>query len=232
MNRYIEVTGEGSYRESAARYVADVTLEMRAAKDETAFSEVSTLRDEAVAVLLSSGIEKDELTEGGTEFQRPWFWRKKVGQSVGRKIILRVRDFDRLTKALESLEPLQSGNKQRKTISVDMRQPEFDDSGEAKADALAMAFLEAQTKASVLASKMNVELRHVISFEEGRKSKRNSGFTGDSDWGGDDDRFGMGGAILMAAAPGGDSEESDYTLEAPTRTIYVTCRVRFEVADP
>ena len=43
MNRYIEVTGEGSYVENAARFVAEITVEVRAAKQETAMDEAAAL---------------------------------------------------------------------------------------------------------------------------------------------------------------------------------------------
>ena len=48
MEHYVEVIGEGSFVEMARRFVAEVQLEVRAAKDEVAFSEVIELWGEAL----------------------------------------------------------------------------------------------------------------------------------------------------------------------------------------
>ena len=50
MDRYIEVIGEGSFHETAARFIATVRFEVRAAKDETALREVSELVNDALAL--------------------------------------------------------------------------------------------------------------------------------------------------------------------------------------
>lgn len=74
---------------------------------------------------------------------------------------------------------------------------------------------------------MNGRLGQVLSVEEGKQAKRNSGFTGDEDWTGDDSRFAMGGGVLLAAA----ANEPEPILQRPTRTIYVNCRVRFALEE-
>jgi hypothetical protein len=66
MDRYIEVIGEGSYVETACRFIAEVSLEVRAAKDETAFAEVSELARKAATILGEAGIEESEMVEGGS----------------------------------------------------------------------------------------------------------------------------------------------------------------------
>jgi len=227
MERYIEVIGEGQYIETASRFIAEVTVEVRAGKDETAIREVAELWAESLASLRESGITESEIVEGGTDFRRPWYWKKQVGQNAARKIILKVSDFGRLNLALEKLEPLQSRNKERKSISVDMRQPEFDNSSDAKSSALAEAFQDAMAKASRLASAMNCKLGQPIHIEEGGWAKRGSGFSGDEDWGGDYSRFAMGGGIMLAA--GGAAAEPEPDLQRPTRSIFIKCRVRFGI---
>lgn len=229
MDRYIEVIGEGRFEETAARFLAEVTLEVRAAKEETALREVGELREEALAVLRSTGLDDTEFVEGGLDVHRPWHWKKQVGQTATRKLLLKVEDFGRLSHALERLEPLQSRDRDRKTVSVQMRQPEFADETNGKATALTEAFTEARVKASRLAAAMNGRLGEVLSVEEGKQAKRNSGFAGDEDWNGDDSRFAMSGGVMLAAA-GADSEPEP-TLQRPTRTIYVTCRVRFALEE-
>lgn len=225
MDRYIEVIGEGCFEETAARFIADVTLEVRAAKEETALREVGELREEALSFLRSAGLVDEEIVEGGLDVHRPWHWKKKVGQTATRKLLLKVEDFGRLSHALELLEPLQSRDKDRKTVSVQMRQPEFADESDGKATALIEAFTEARAKASRLAAAMNGRLGQVLSVEEGKQAKRNSGFTGDEDWTGDDSRFAMAGGVMLAAA--GAASEPEPILQRPTRMMYVTCRVRF-----
>lgn len=228
MDRYIEVIGEGQFIETATKFIAEVMLEVRAAKDETAMRELGEFCAEALAILREAGILDEEFVEGGADFHRPWYWKKKVGQSAVRKIILKVSDIDRLHRALEQLEPLQSRNKERKTISIEMRQPVFENSDEAKSAVLAQAFQDAKAKASRLAAAMGCTLGQPIEAEEGGWSKRNSGFSGDEDWWGDQPRFGGGGGIVMMA--GAAAAEPAPTPQRPTRTIFVKCRVRFAIA--
>ncbi len=108
--RYIEVTGEGCYTERAICYVAEVSIEVRAAKKETVLDEVRDCWTAAMSRLRENGIADSEIVEGGIDYLRPWYWRKKPGQTGTRKIILKVSEFDRLSHALESLEPLVSAN--------------------------------------------------------------------------------------------------------------------------
>lgn len=56
MDRYIDVIGDGEIVETAAKFIAQLTLIVRAAKDETALRELSMLYAEAVAILRDSGI--------------------------------------------------------------------------------------------------------------------------------------------------------------------------------
>ena len=224
--QYIEVTGEGSFTETANRYVAEVSVEVRAARKETVLSEVREFWSEAIASLRENGIADTEIAEGGVDYFRPWYWRKKPGQTGARKIILKVPSFDRLNTALEALEPLRSG--ERRSLTVDLKQPEFDSSSVAKSNALSAAFSDAKTKAETLAQQMDVELGDVLRVEEGRTNRRRSGFSNDDDWNGDGDRFGgNGGAVVLAA--GGAGDDDDFSPAGPTRDNWVKCRVRFLV---
>lgn len=110
-----------------------------------------------------------------------------------------------------------------------MRQPEFEPSDEAKATALKDAFLDAERKAKGLAGQIGCALGRVLSVEEGGWAKRSSGFSGDPDWGGDYSRFAAAGAVLMAAGPTA-AEAPEIELQRPTRSIFVKCRVRFELS--
>lgn len=230
MDRYIEVIGEGSFHETAARFIATVRFEVRAAKDETALREVSELVNDALALFREAGLSDEEITEGGTELHRPWHWKKQVGQNSSRQVILKVADYGRLTHALELLEPLQTKNKERKTISIEMRQPEFAETTDAQANALADAFADAKSKATKLVSAMNCRLGSPLQVEEGGLAKRNSGFSGDEDWWGDNSRFGAPGSVMLAA-PNDMPSEPAPDLQRPTRTIFVKCRVRFAIED-
>lgn len=230
MDRYIEVVGEGEFVETAARFVAEVVLEVRAAKDETAVRELAELWSAALTALREAGIRDDEMIEGGTDVHRPWYWKKKVGQNVTRKIRLKVGDFSRLNAGLDRLEPLQARHMDRKTISIDMRQPEFEDLNDAQSRVLARAYENAKTKATRLAGAMGCTLGEPIHVEEGGWVKRNSGFSGDEDWGGDSSRFAWGGGIVLggaAAAGGAAADAPEQELQRPSRTIFVKCRVRF-----
>lgn len=226
--RYIEVTGEGCFTEIANRFIAEVTAEVRAAKKETVLNEVREFWTEVIASLRENRIADTEISEGGVDCFRPWYWHKKPGQTGTRKVILKVSEFERLNTALEALEPLRAS--ERRSLTVAFKQPEFDSSSEAKSNALSAAFSDALAKAKTLAHQMGVNLAEVIRVEEGRISRRRSGFSGDNDWYGDDDRFGgYGGAVMLAASDSTGGEDSEYTPADPTRDIWVKCRVRFSI---
>ena len=228
--RYIEVTGEGCFTETASCFLAEISVEVRAAKKETVLEEVRTFWDSAVACLRENGIADSEIVEGGIDYFRPWYWRKKPGQTGTRKIILKVTDFDRLNSALEALEPLRTG--ERRSLTVELKQPEFDTDSAAKSAALSAAFEDAKTKAEALAEKIGATLGETLRVEEGRTARRQSGFSGDDDWYGDGDRFGgYGGAVVLAAPGGAGDDDDDFTPADPTRDIWVKCRVRFSIGD-
>lgn len=229
LERYLEVFGEGKFQEQASSFIAEVTLEIRAAEDETALQELQALSGEALASLRGGGIADDEIVGGG-ELNRPWYWKKPVGQTATRKIILKVADVGKLNRALAQLEPLQASHKERRTISIALRQPEYQSSREAQAGALVEAFEDALAKATRLAAAMNVELGRPIQTEEGGWAKRSSGVAGDADWGGDRSRFALGGAAAVGA-PGAGDAEPERELFPPTRTIFVRCRVRFGIVE-
>lgn len=226
--RYIEVSGEGCFTETASRFVAEVSVEVRAAKKETVLEEVREFWDSAIALLRKNGIADSEIVEGGIDYFRPWYWRNKPGQTGTRKIILKVSDFDRLNSALEALEPLRAG--ERRSLTVDLKQPEFESTTDSKSNALSAAFDDAKAKAEALVQKMGAVLGDVLRVEEGRTARRRSGFSGDDDWYGDGDRFGgYGGAVVLAAGAGAGDEDDEFTPANPTRDIWVKCRVRFSI---
>lgn len=226
MDHMIEVMGEAQFEEMAQRFISDIRLEVRAVKDETSLQEVTELWQEAVRLLLEHGIQEDELTEGGTETFQPWYWKKPVGQYTTRRILVKATEYRRLQLALESLEPLKQFKKGRTTIAIDMKQPEFENSSEARAEALVAAYKDAEAKAGRLASAMGRKLCGVICLSEGGQAIRHSGFAGDEDWWGDSSRFSSGGMILMA---GGAASDTTTELPKPTRTIFLRCRVRFAI---
>ncbi len=223
MDRYIEVIGEGTFEEAASLFVTHVTLEVRAAKPETALQEAQDLWKRAVESLGASGIAADEIVEGGSDQSRPWYRRKKAGQTASRALILKVPECPRLQAALESLQSVKENT--RESIEVSLRQPEFDSSSSARESALTQAFEDAHGKAAALARRMGVELGEVLQAQEGGWAKRSSGFQGDPDWWGDSERFSAPAAYAVAA---GEAEPTP-DLASPTRLIWVKCRFRFAV---
>ncbi len=161
--RYVEVTGEGSFTETASRFVAEVLIEARTARKETVFDEVHKLWEAAVSSLRNHGIDDSEIVEGGIDYFHPWYWRRMPGQTGTRTIILKVVDFERLNAALESLGPLRVAG--RRSLAVNLKQPEFDSTTDAKSAALAAAFDEAKTKAQRLAKTMGVTIGEVLQVE-------------------------------------------------------------------
>ncbi len=90
---YIEVTGSADYTEEVDRYVAELQLSARAAAGEVALAEAAELRTRVIERLRESGLQSDELIEGGMAAWSPWFWKKKVGQEAFHKIIVKCGDL-------------------------------------------------------------------------------------------------------------------------------------------
>ena len=227
MERHIDVIGEGNFTEMATRFVAEVVVEVKGSAKCTVISEVTDFQNEALNVIRESGIAEDEISEGGLLSYQPWYWIRKPGQSARRKIILKVAEFPRLNTSLEALEPLR-GDK-RRIISVNLKQPEFDSTTSSRANALVAAFQDAREKAENLAKTLGRKLGNVLHVVEGRPSHRRSGFTGDEDWYGDEERFRRAGSSELYASIDCAVEDPGYNPANPTRDIWVKCRVRFEL---
>ncbi|MDK2127064.1 SIMPL domain-containing protein [Parachitinimonas caeni] len=214
MDRFIEVVGTASLVESVVEYRADVTVQVRAAQVETAIKEVGELRAECIRQLRQSGLNGDELSEGGAEVWRPWFWKQKPGKEASHKLLICSHDMNRLMTALGALEPLFEN--QRHALSVSMRAPRFDVSIDARRAAERAALADAETKAKNIAECVGLKINSVLEVEElGVKTYR-SGTYGDEDW--------MGvyaGGASAAALDAGDAPEH------ATRSSTVRFRVRF-----
>src|SRR4051812_5734524 len=121
MDSFIDTRGEASVVESVVEYHADLSVTVRAAQVETALTEVEDLRNRCIRGLREAGLGDGELNEGAGEVWRPWFWRKKAGQEVSRKILVTCSDANRLYRALAALEPIFAN--QRYSVAVSMRAP-------------------------------------------------------------------------------------------------------------
>lgn len=73
---YIEVVGHSSYGERVSLYRFDLELTVRATKGDTALDEVMQLRNSVVEALLANAIRDEEISEGGAELWRSWWWRR------------------------------------------------------------------------------------------------------------------------------------------------------------
>jgi uncharacterized protein YggE len=235
MDRYLEVVGEGKFTETASRFVAEVNLGVHAVKQESALSEIAALHRETVQLLRGAGLTDDEIVDGGagfvTSFDRPWTWKKKHERDAKQRLIIKVKQLDRLYAALGVLENLQSRVARSQTVYVELRQPEFEAPSEMRAVAHSSAFLDAQEKAQQLAARTNGKLGKVLFVEEAGRAKRNSGFSGDEDWFGDSSRFEGRGLHAFSIDALEAVPRPSEQLAMPTRTIFVQCRVRFELLD-
>src|SRR5262249_53539887 len=88
VDAFIEVIGQGTLTETVVVYRADLSVAVRAAKDDAALKAATELRSRCIRTLKESGIKSSELTEGGGQVWRPWFWKKKPGQEVSHKILI------------------------------------------------------------------------------------------------------------------------------------------------
>lgn len=217
MDSFIDVRGEATIDELVLEYRADLTVTVRAPQADTALSEVEDLRNLCIRRLREGGLTEAELKEGAGEVWRPWFWRKKAGQEVSRKVLISCDDVNRLFRALGSLEPIFSN--QRFSMAVTMRPPRFGASPEAHAAAQAAAVGDARRKAEAVAASSKVALGRVVQVEEIDERVGRSGAYGDEEW----RTFGIAAAGAAAA------EEPPEILEGATRTRTVRYRVRFSM---
>src|SRR5262245_56407607 len=214
MEPFIEVIGRGALTQKMTEFRADLSVTVRAAHGDAALKEAAELRDRCIHALKENGIKGGELTEGGGEVWRPWFWKKKPGQEVSHKILIACRDRDRLFAAVGALEPL--FDNKRFSLSVSMRQPKFEGASDERSAAMSSAIASAKSSAEIIAHEAGLRLTGVIQVEELDQQKGRSGAYGDEAWLG-----------AYAVARGGSSEEAPETLDAAERQIVVRYRVRF-----
>jgi uncharacterized protein YggE len=217
MDAFIEVIGQATLTEKVVEYRADLSVTVRAGQGDAALKEAIELRSRCIHALKDSGIESSELTEGGGEVWRPWFWKKKAGQEISHKILIACPDRDRLFKALGALEPLFYN--QRFSLSVSMRQPKFEITSGERSTAMSGAIANAKSSAAIIAHEAGLRVTGVTQVEELDQRKERSGAYGDEDWRG-------AYAVAAGAEP---FEEAPESIDAAVRQIVVRYRVRFSV---
>jgi uncharacterized protein YggE len=182
MDYFIEVEGTASAEERLVEHRAVLTLHVRAPQLEGAITQAAELRDQCIRTLLEAGLEKSELTEGGAELSRTWWWRNKnVGQEASHKILMSCANSARMHKALGALEPLFQDK--RNSLDVSMLSPTFDFPAEVREGCQRDALDDAKTKAAVLADAAGVDLGDIVQIQELSTSHTRSGAYGDQDWG-------------------------------------------------
>jgi uncharacterized protein YggE len=216
MDPFIEVIGQGTLTEKVVEYRADLLVTVRAAQGDAALKEATKLRDRSIRTLKESGIKGSELTEGGGQVWRPWFWKKKPGQEVSHKIIIACPDRDRLFEALGALEPLFQN--QRSSLSVSMRPPKFEAMSGERSIAMSSAIINAKSSAEIIAHEAGLRVTGVTQVEELDERKGRSGAYGDENW--------RGAYAMARTAP---PEEAPESIDAAVRQVVVRYRVRFSV---
>ena len=206
MDRFIEVSGEGSSSEKARRYVAEIAI-----YDSSAESQGSSLADAWESVLKqleTSEISGDDIAAGGRDFFQPWYRQENAREAGKRCILLKVSDLKRLKTALESLSAL-TFDSDLVSMRVQLRSPEFSGGVDAQSAALAEAFKDARLKAEKLARTMSSTLGGVLNIEEGPYKLQKS-ILGDAD-----------NSVVAAVC----------NAESVRREVWATCRVRFALRD-
>lgn len=207
MDRFIEVSGEGSSSEKARRFVAEITI-----FDSSAEAQGSSLAEAWESVLTqleTSDISADEIAAGGRDFYQPWYRQNNSREEGKRCVLLRVADLKRLKTALDNLSAVMFASDQV-SMRVQLRSPEYAGSVDAQSAALAEAFKDARLKAEKLARAMSSTLGGVLKIEEGPYKLQKSVL-------GDASEDSMSTAICSA--------------ESVRREVWATCRVRFALRD-
>ncbi|MEM7558160.1 MAG: SIMPL domain-containing protein [Planctomycetota bacterium] len=207
MDRFIEVSGEGSSSEKARRYIAEISI-----FDSSAESQGSTLAKAWEAVLTqleTSDISGDEIAAGGRDSYQPWYRQENSREEGKRCILLRVADLKRLKTALDSLSATTFGSEQV-SMRVQLRSPEYAGSVDAQSAALAEAFKDARLKAEKLARTMSSTLGGVLKIEEGPYKLQKS---------------------ILGDASDDSTSAALCNAESVRREVWATCRVRFALRD-
>lgn len=211
---YLEVVGSAEIEEKIEKFRASITITVRAASREVAMSECLELRRLSIEALLASGLQQNELQEGGVDIAVPWYQRKKVGLETDLRILLTSTDSQRILLGLAALEPFFQN--QRHQLEVHMLPPEYAEDQQARENGLAQAFVAARSKAERLAQQAGVRLGPPLLIEELGVAKQSSGMMGD-----------YGGWPAAAAASRGLAAEDAPKLDNPCRSISFRVLVRF-----
>jgi uncharacterized protein YggE len=224
-DRFVEVTGEGQYRENVTEYVADFELMVRSARPESQGDGISEFRNACIAALLEAGLSPPQIVDGGLRLTRPW-WKKpeKAGHYAEAQLTVHDPDGERLSRAIAAAE--KTPRNERQTLTVQMRQPVFEPTPGAVDDALRAAVENAESKARVLALAANARLGSVTRISEIGRVVRRSGSYGDPDWWGDQGRFGPAAAVAGAGLAAGAAPDPE-PPGSPTRTVWTRFAVRF-----
>ena len=164
MKPHIEVIGESKYLETVQKYVADINIIVWTNRTKIPLNEITILRNLCIESLLSNGLEKSELTEGGLNIRERSLNRRRIRQEAKQKIIVSCSDISRLIQAVSTLEKL--FKKPRYSFTLDMRQPVFTASWEIKEQAKKEAIQNAYSHAKLLLESANTDIENILKIEE------------------------------------------------------------------
>jgi hypothetical protein len=217
--QYVEVVGEAEYTEAVERVLVDVDFLVESPNHKTALDDLSRYVAKAVEALEAGGLQKDEIHDGGIDLFRLWFV-KKGRRTARHRIMLQTADEKRVTAACLALESIPK--RKNWSFNIRTRQPVFTAGSEIKQAALRRAMVDAREKAVALAEEGGRRLGKALKIKEEGMAERSSGHLGDEDWAGDSTRFALR-RFRAKIAP------AEPELQEATRTIWLRCRVRFEL---
>ena len=163
-NKFIEVTGEGTYQEQIETYILTMTLEVRAVDESTAMDELATLKEASIKTLTESGLSASEIIDGGHDLSQHWTNRKKTGKYARYKIIVESAEESTLNTAAQNVSTL--FQHQRYQLDLEMKQPRFKNDQADQQIAIKAAYETALSKAKAIASISDVQLGKLIEATE------------------------------------------------------------------
>ncbi len=220
---FIKVSGEASYKEEPIKWIIDLIITIRAAKEETIMNDSTEYNNTVITILKENNIKDDEIFYAGKEVYIPWWKKKSSGINVSNTITIITNDRYKAYKALDKVHKLQKI--QRVNFEVNEREPIFQANNNDIILAQKEACNNAKNKAEILANEFDRNIGTVIEITELNKSYRGSGNIGDYDF--------YGPYAVTAAASSATLEEDNYIdeieLKGNERITFIQYEFKFEL---
>lgn len=166
MDQFVDVVGEATRNESAARHCGELCIKVHGGTAERAFQSLAKKTDEARTRLAEAGVAADEQFEGGVEAWRAWHSFVWPRYGCHRSIIVRVTEFERFVRLQERMVEQLGRDTRSESIEWRLLPKVFESTSESRSQALVRAFEDARQKGAALCGTMGCTLGATIRVQE------------------------------------------------------------------